>query len=273
MASTKDPELGKKLDHLEGILGATLPSLYFVQDYQAKRLKTSPAQLSRKRNGTQNISNGELSAFIDLFHLGKHFDYRLFQVDFGLFDESLKGSMVGTYGEPTSLRYRQLLISAADRTKTIAITLRSHWRGGGIGGDLARFEVPVFEPFDRVTLHIPLPGDGHLLVFNDDPRTDEIACLMPSQYAPDTAARGNNLRLPTVAEFPDLPVTGPSSFYRIYAIWSARSLVPHLPADLPLDGQPAVFSGHDLAELANSVVRSGVSQREYCVMFADYRVK
>ncbi len=268
----KDPSLGKKLEYLAGILGATLPSTYFTNKYQANRMQIDEAQMTKKKAGREAISNQQLSTLIDMFRLGGQFDHGLFLMEYEEFVEALKSAKVGTHGPPASLRYRRILIDAADPSSPIVICREAPQRGG-IGTTHEGSNWVTLAIHDKIYLHIPLPDDGHLLVLNDSPQEDTFDCLLPSTFAMDTLVSGNSVRLPSERNLPHFPVGGPTGFYRLFALWSRDSLLSHLPRNPSLNAAPTQYAGGEIGELANAVLHGRQGGQGIQVMMGEYYVK
>ncbi len=270
-SSQKYAEFGKKLDYLEGILGAQLPTLYFSKSYQADWIDTLPTQFSRKRKGAEAISNRELSKFIDLFQIGKHLDFRLFQMDFDTFVTTLANNNIGTHAGPKTQLERQVLLSIRDNNYPVAICRASAYRAGGIGGDTMESEVPQFRIHDRVYLHVPILGEGHLMILNDHTAYSDLTCLMPSRFAPETNVRGNSIRVPTEQQsLPYFQIAGPKGFYRLFAIWTKEPILSRFSDLSVLENSPTNFSSMNFKILC-TLIKNREPQK-LTVMTGDYWV-
>lgn len=269
--SRKDPQLGEKLDVLEGILGVGLPAVYFKRAHQAEWIGTTPQQFTRKCKGKEAVSNRDLSKLIDLYKIGSSFDFRLFDLEIAEIPVVLSKAKIGSYGQPTTMRFREQLIAASNPEKPITICRATSKRAGGIGGESFVSEVQQFRIQDRVYLHIPIPGEGYLILLNDHPAKDEITVLMPSQFATETFVKGNSIRVPTEQDLPYFPVAGPAGFYRLFAVWTHEPILPGLPDFKNQGGAPGDFSTSDLQQLTNIVSLANGDDRPQ-VMIADYWV-
>ena len=273
-SSRKDTEFGNKLDYLEGILGAQLPMECFQKKFQANWIETGAEQFSRKRNGTEAVSNRALAKLIDLFQIGEKIDFQVFRLELKAFIQALVDAKVGTHGNSTSQKQRQLLLSLYNANHPVAICRASAIRAGGIGGDPAGAEVPQFRVYDRVYLHVPVPADGHLLVLNDTTNTNELTCLMPSTFAPETAVTGNSVRVPTQQhELPYFKIGGPTGFYRIFAIWTKENLISHALGKELGESTPAPFNTANFESLCKKVEHLSTKRGKMQVMIADYWVR
>ena len=272
------PDLGRKLDHLLGIMGAYLPHDVSVDRFQARCCNTTFATFSRKRVGLAPVNTYELGALAALFQLGPELDYRLFYLDFEAFDQALRAARKGCYGPSPIERNRSVLRAAADPERRITIELLRPRHVGGIGGDLSSIDPPTFRVGDRVRLHVPLDPkgrDGHLYVFNDLPSRDEMACLMPSPYAPDTRVRGTSVRLPLEDVGPSsFPVSGPTDVLRrLYALWSDSPLGRFLPLEKLSRQELSTLSGVDLNPVASLLQDENLAgDKKPLVRAADYYV-
>lgn len=273
MDSRKDPDLGKKLAHLAGVMGASVPAIYTRAGYQARQLGISDQQMSHKKRGRDAISNAELSHLVEIFSLRDiGLDYRLFLLPFDEFEAMLRKSAAGTYGLPLVQRIRKSLIDAADPKWPITICKANGLRGG-IGSD-ASSGVSRLSFHDQVYLLIPIPGDGHLLLLNDSPEEGDVSCLMPSCFAAQTEVGGNSVRIPLAADASTFPVGGPIGLHRLFAIWSPesnlRNLLPHTPS---IDGNPTSYSMSDLRTLARFVDHDRAGDGKLAIRMVEYLVQ
>jgi len=276
MAHYRDTDFGEKLDHLEGIIGHSLPRIYFTSSYQALDvIKSTKAQYSRKRNGDATIARHEIGSLIDLFRLGPKFDYTLFLLPLDEFKHALKEAGIGTYGLPLRQHFRnQLLTAAGEGNRIQFLRMPNRKSVGGIGSEPCDEAIPVFNIFDNLRIKIKVPDDGYLLVLNDHPASDQLSILKPSRFVPFEEVDKGTVILPDDIGTEAFPVGGPADFYRIFAIWWKEPIVPFLNDITPnLDGTPTTIRAADLEKLVSFLGASKPRQPRAEVVYGDYFVQ
>jgi hypothetical protein len=223
-------DFGQKLAHLEGILGAYLPSHVFDSEEQKRAIQCDKFAFSRLKSGKRMAANHELGRFIEIFDLARHgFDYRLFLLPFDEFDRALGQAGVGSYGTTAAERLRERLRSLVDRSAEIAIRRDRPLNVGGIGYSAPETGPMILSPRDKVRLTVPLAPVStevrHVLLLHDFPAHRAMSCLVPSVFAPDPVGAGATLRLPQdTSGYLAFPVGGLPGYRCLYAIQSGLDL-------------------------------------------------
>lgn len=267
-----DSDLGRKLAHLEGLIGYQFPEPFFQKKHLAHMLRVSPAQLSRKLSGKDPTHYSELSVFIDRFRLGPRVDYEVFLLDLDGFKTALRGAGIGTYAGPVddaleALRDRR----TTGKPRVHVRRVGSDRRGAGIGpreDDDGPF--PEFAAFEQIYVEIELPGLGELIVLNER-IGKQTYWLRPSGYSMAPVAGASVFRIPDDAGLEsDLLTKPPADYYRIYAIWLAPGHGwPMLPAS---DGGHTLPKARDAEINALSGHLDRVPPNRQMVMLAHYCV-
>lgn len=228
-------DLGQKLAHLEGVLGAYLPQQTFSSELQKQALDVDKFQFSRLRSGVQKVANWQLGVFVEMFDLNCYgLDYRLFLEDFNGFDRLLKEQGVGCYGASVAGRLRERLRAKADMRVPIQIRRDRLLNVGGIGGETPAPGLVQLTSRDRVSLIVtpqrPVKDAGHFLLLHDFPRARAMSCLMPSLYAPDPLSGDGPFRLPQPTGYGDLtfPVAGDPGYRCLYGVQTATNLAAYI---------------------------------------------
>ncbi|MEL6960367.1 MAG: hypothetical protein AAGL89_15590 [Pseudomonadota bacterium] len=228
------PDMAQKLSHLEGVLGAYLPSHVFTSGEQIRVIDGTKYALSRLRSGERRAANWELGRLAELFSLPKYgLDYRLFLRPYDEFEAALSAAAVGSYGATAALRLREELFNRCDPNAEITITRDARLGPGGIGHQDSLDGLIVLTHRDKISLNIPLlgsnSGSDHVLLLNDFPDMRVMTCLMPSIYAPENGVRGDRLRVPThESGYDKLPVGGKPGYMRLYAVQTSTDLAAYL---------------------------------------------
>ncbi len=278
-------DLGEKLDFLEGILGHRRPAKDFQNSTIAEVIYSDPSQVTRKRSGREPITNSELAKLIDFYELAHQFDFELFFLPFSDFKEALKNQEVGTYAGSSGATARAELIRIAHRDiegissprggskDRLFVQIRlvsSASRAGGLGYGEPNVTPPhSLRNGDRVFLDVGVPGDGHLVILNDQLGV-ELTCLMPSMFAPDTVVNKGRFRVPTSIDFPFFDVTGPPGKFRLFAIWTDVAVA------IPWDHSGSTrevsdpVSPKDLSRFVEAVRKLDRSKADVCLL--DYIV-
>lgn len=273
------PDLGQKLAHVEGILGAYLPQYVFAGATHMRSLDCDKSSLSRLKNGKRPAGNWELARFIELYDLARHgFDYRLFRLPFADFETALRDEGVGSHGSSAAERLREAL--RARVLPGAAITIRRE-RALNIGGIGFRDDAPgplCLTPRDRVTLTLPLqPGPArgsHLLLLHDFPGSRAMSCLMPSVFAPRQPVTGSYLMLPQ-PESDDLSfsVGGTPGYRCLYGIQSDMDLAAYIELKNP-EATVSDIHAHQVAKLVDLLSHASAGTRDRMhLSFAEYLLK
>ena len=272
-------DLGQKLAHLEGILGAYLPRLEFDADMQQKVLDCTKFSFSRLRSGKRHAANWELARFIELFDLASSgFDYRLFLGSFEEFETSLKRAGIGSYGSAAAHRLREVLRQQVKANARITIHRDRRLSAGGIGTIDEDLGVMCLTHRDKVSLQVPIRKEGvatdHLLLLQDFPAGRATSCLMPSYFAPEPRLTQPNLRLPqSVSGYLSFPVGGKAGYRCLYGIQSSLDLATYIGLDNTADSVPDI-QDHHVAMLVDFLGNMSAHQRaQTSVSFGEYLVK
>ena len=205
-----DATFGEKLRLMERAIGFQFPAASFTNDAFAALLSTSAETMSRKKSGRARVYDRDISVLTYQFGLGRHgFKAAMFYEPLAQFGEHMDRVEECALSEDTVDVARKVLFDRArEQNGTIGFEVRSTHRGG-IGTAHPRPSIPQFTINDVVALRITVPGDGHLIVVNDD-RRGPVTMLMPSQFAPETAVKAGTVQVPTSAELRHFPVAGPA---------------------------------------------------------------
>jgi hypothetical protein len=269
----RDKLLGRKLTHLEGLIGYQFPASFFRKKHLAQALRVSPAQLSRKLVGDDPIHYRELSEFVHRFRIGPKLDYTVFLGDLEGFEQALRDAAIGTHAGPLpdgrqALYRRRISGSPRIRIRRVGSERRSAGIGPRTYADDALADVAAF---DELYIDIDAPGDGEIVVLNER-IGKEMVWLRPSSYSTSPIAGASVLRIPdgagTSSAFWARP---PLDYYRIYAFWLApgHDWTPSLGAGPTADLREA--NDAELLDLNDHLER--VPPNRQMVMVADYRVR
>lgn len=272
-------DFGRKLAHLEGILGAYLPRHVFDGDVQQKRIDCNKSAFSRLRSGKRQAANWELGRFIELFDLGRYgFDYRLFVSAFDVFEADLKHAGVGSYGSTAAHRLRETLRHEVDETARIAIIRDRRLGAGGIGISDEDTELLCLSNRDKVALKVPIKPQNaatdYLLLLHDFPGGRATSCLMPSVFAPDQQLTAPTLRLPQVkSNVLSFPVGGVGGYRCLYGIQSAVDLAAYIGLVDATNTVPDILD-HQVTMLVDYLANMSAQERaQTYVSFGEYLLK
>jgi hypothetical protein len=272
----KIPDLGEKISHLEGVMGAYLPNSSFDGKIQQKLLGCDKTVFSRMKSGQRHVANWELGRLTDHFRLSTYkLDYRVFLNDFDGFDSALREKGVGTYGDTASGQLRKALRQRIDMDHPVEIRRVRDLNVGGIGMEHEDDSLLRLRPSSQVTVSIRLTINiavaPFLFILHDYPEGHAMSCLMPSKYAPASRVSGDILHLPLPASgLVAFPVGGRPGYRCLYAIQSSKNFPRIIGLEGPESG--VVDITHD--QLAQMLIilentRNG-AQGVSAVTFAEY---
>lgn len=272
-------DLGQKLSHIEGILGAYLPKHVFDGDVQQRTIDCTKYSFSRMRSGQRKAANWELARFIELFDLARFgFDYRLFFGSFEEFDAALRKAGVGSYGSSVAERLRETLREQVASDAEIKIGRDRRLNVGGIGGLENETGLLSLTQRDTVTLTVPLAPmaneKSYFLLLHDFPAERAMSCLMPSVFAPEREVSGTSLRLPLVASgHISFPVGGTSGYRCLYSIQTTTDLVSYIGLEDAEHGTPDIHS-RQITMLVDFLANAASAGKERIhVGFGEYLLK
>lgn len=272
-------DLGQKLSHIEGILGAYLPKHVFDGDVQQRTIDCTKYSFSRMRSGQRKAANWELARLIELFNLSRFdFDYRLFFGSFEEFDTALRRAGVGSYGSSVAERLRETLRAQVALDAEIKIRRDRRLNVGGIGGLEDDIGLTSLTQRDTVTLTVPLaPVENersYLLLLHDFPSERAMSCLMPSVFAPAREVSGSSVRLPLVASgHLSFPVGGTSGYRCLYGIQTNTDLVSYIGLEDAENATPDIHS-HQITMLVDYLANATTPGKERIhVSFGEYLLK
>lgn len=224
------PDLGRKLAHLEGIMGAYLPRRVFDTTVQQRELDCDKSAFSRLLKGERKLANWEAGVLAELFGLTRFsLDYRIFSKPFEEFDLALKQASVGSYGTTAAFELRERLRKMVTEHAKIKISIDRRLNVGGIGATNDDAGILTLSSRHRVNLTIPLQtmvdDTSYLLLLHDHPAARGTSCLMPSIFAPEVRVQGKQLRLPqSVTGEISFPVSNDPGYRCLYGIQSSSNL-------------------------------------------------
>lgn len=235
----KLPDLGEKISHLEGIMGAYLPSTSFDGKVQQKLLGHDKAVFSRMKSGQRHVTNWELGRLTDHFQLSTYdLDYRVFLNAFDTFETALREKGVGAYGDTASGQLRKTLRQRIIAKHPIEILNVRKLNVGGIGMEHEDDGLMKLRPSSQVTVTVRLTLDTavapYLIILHDFPERHAMSCLMPSKFAPASRISESILHLPLPdSGFVSFPVGGPPGYRCLYAIQSSKNFPSVLGLEEP----------------------------------------
>ncbi|WGW03629.1 hypothetical protein [Tropicibacter oceani] len=269
------PDLGRKLDHLEGLLGAYLPRRSFLGSEQQRALDCDKPAFSRMRSGQRMVANWELARFVEVFRLSDNgLDYRVFLQPFDDFDAALRRASVGSYGQSATARLREALRRLVPKAQPIVIRRDMRLNVGGIGGAPAQDQILRLRQSNRVCLTIPLAACDerrHLFVLHDFPRARAMSCLMPSLFAPQTAVSGTTVTLPLPGSgHADFFVGGDPGYRCLYGIQCQQDIARMIALEDAETSVPGIRD--DQFALLIDILESGAlgDKSRVSVTFAEY---
>jgi hypothetical protein len=275
----KIADFGQKLAHVEGVLGAYLPSHVFESDIQQKTIDCDKFAFSRLKSGKRMAANWELARFIELFDLGHYqFDYRLFLLPFEQFNQELQRAGVGSYGASAAQHLRETLRSKVDTHAKISIHRDRLLNVGGIGNLEEDASLVSVTSRDKVILRVPLQPSSdradHVLLLHDFPANRALSCLMPSLFAPDYKVAGQSVRLPQSSSgYLSFPVGGRPGYRCFYGIQSTIDLAGYLGFQ-DTDSTVPQMNGGQVALLLDVLTNlSAQESAEIHVSFGEYLMK
>lgn len=266
-----DEDFGSKLELMERAIGFRFPAPAFSNDALAVLLTTTKETMSRKKNGKANITDRDISVLTHHFGLSRHgFEVSMFTEPLTQFERHMKRVEHSALGEELIDVDRKLLFDLAREHKgTIHFELRNSHRGG-IGAVKPQVSMPRLKESDEVGIRLTVPGDGHLIVINDDGRR-QVTALMPSQFARRTTVRGGTVHVPDGEDYRYFPVAGPAGPYRLIAAWFAEQ--PRLAfLNGEIDGEPRDLSSDEFRQFAGLVRTAEKTGRPVKVAVGDYAV-
>lgn len=233
------PDLGEKISHLEGIMGAYLPSTSFDGKVQQKLLGCDKAVFSRMKSGQRHVTNWELGRLANHFQLSTYdLDYRVFLNGFDIFDAALQEKGVGAYGDTASGQLRKTLRQRIIAKHPIEIRRVRELNVGGIGMEHEDDGLLKLRPSSEVTVSVHLTLDtavaSYLFILHDFPEGHAMSCLMPSRFAPAARVSGSLLHLPLAdSGLVSFPVGGPPGYRCLYGIQSSKNFPSILGLEEP----------------------------------------
>jgi len=266
-----DDTFGRKLELMERAIGFRFPAPAFSNDSLALLLNTTKETMSRKKSGKANVTDRDISVLTHYFGLGRHgFEVSMFIEPLAQFEKHLKRVEKSALGEDLLDVDRKLLFDLArEQNGAIHFELRNSHRGG-IGAVKPQVSMPRLKESDEVGIRLTVPGDGHLIVVNDDGRR-QVTALMPSQFAPRTTVKAGSVYVPTDEDYRYFPVAGPTGPYRLIAVWFAEQ--PQLAfLKGEVDGEPRDLSSDEFRQLAGLVRAAEKAGRPFKVAIGDYTV-
>lgn len=269
-------DLGRKLAHIEGIMGAYLPSHVFDSKELERKIDSTKFAVSRLKSGQRKAANWELGRMIDLFDLARYgFDYRLFLLSFGDFCAALKAAGVGSYGASVAGHLRDLLRESVPKGGKILIRTIRKMNVGGIGFEDDSPHLPSFRWGARVTLQValapPKEAGQYFMLLHDFPAGRSMACLMPSKYAPDHRITGRTLILPQLESNTESFFVGGKPGYRcFYGIQSPFDLAALLQFENASLEVPELTAGQVTVLLDVLRTLPGEHRAALRVHFAEY---
>lgn len=273
------PDLGQKLAHLAGLLGAYLPQRVFTNEVQKQTIDCDTSGFSRLKIGERQAANWELGRFIDLFDLSRHgFDYRLFLHSYEAFDTALRTAGVGSYGTSVGERLREALRSRVDPRARITIRSDMPMNVGGIGHVEDDNNIPTLTSQSRVSLRVPLypspPEGSYILLLHDFPAVRGTSCLMPSPFAPDQPVTGQVLGLPQASSgLLSFPVGGAPGYRCLYGIQSEIDLADYIGLQ-DTDAEVQDLHAGQVAQLADLLSNAAAPLRDRIhLSFGEYLLK
>ena len=269
--ASKDREFGRKLELMERAIGFRFPVSAFSNDALALLLETTRETMTRKKTGGANVTDRDLSALTHHFGLGRHgFETSMFTEPLAQYEQHIRQVERRALGEDLIDIDRKMLFDVArEQNGMIHFDLRNSHRGG-IGAVRKQVSMPRLKDTDEVRIRVTVPGDGHLLVVNDDGRRQGTG-LMPSQFAPTTRVRAGTVHVPTDEAWEYFPVAGPAGPYRLIAAWFPE--VPRLSfLDGTHDAEPRDISVDEFRELAGHIRSAHNAGRSFKVAVGDYLV-
>ena len=269
--ATLDRDFGTKLELMERAVGFRFPAPAFSNVSLARLLQTTQETMSRKKIGNANVTARDISVLTQHFGLGRHgFEVAMFTAPLEQFTLHMRQVEARALGEELIDADRKLLFDLArEQNGRMQFDLRNSHRGG-IGAVAPQASMPRLRDTDEVAVRVTVPADGHLIVVNDDGRR-QVTCLMPSQFAPDTAVRAGTVRVPTAAALGYFPVAGPAAPYRLVAVWlPVRPQLPFLEGGT--DGEPRDLAADEFRQLAGLVREAAKDKRPFKVAVGDYAV-
>lgn len=272
-------DLGQKLGHLEGILGAYLPQRVFDRAVQQKTIDCSKSAFSRLLSGQRRAANWELARFVELFELARNgFDYRLFFGSINEFESSLEQAGIGSCGVSARYRLREALRNEVSPMAEIKVFRDRLLNVGGIGEAEKDSGILCLTSRHNVSLTVPLVPPtserNFLLLLHDYPDGRATSCLMPSVFAPEYEIGGNSVRLPLSSSgYLSFPVNGKSGYRCLYGLQSPTDLASLIELEKPEEGVVDIHD-HQIATLVDYLlnVSSGERAQTY-VTFAEYFLK
>lgn len=266
-----DETFGRKLELLERAIGFRFPASAFSNDALALLLSTTKETMSRKKSGKANVTDRDLSVLTHHFGLSRHgFEAGMFADPLPRFEQHMKRVEKNALDEELIDVDRKLLFDLArGQNRTIHFELRDS-RRGGIGAVKPQPSMPRLRESDEVRIRLAVPGDGHLLVVNDDGRR-QVTVLMPSRFAPRIAVKAGAVHVPTDEIYKYFPVAGPEGRYRLIAVWLPEP-PPLAFLDRNMDSEPCDLAGDEFRQLAGIVRAAEAAGRPFMVAVGDYRV-
>ena len=272
-------DLGQKLAHVEGILGAYLPSHVFDSELQQKTIDCNKYAFSRLRSGKRKAANWELARFVELFDLARHgFDYRLFLLPFEGFGDALRQAGVGSHGASAAEHLRESLRSRVDVKARIRIHRDRMLNVGGIGGAEEDAGLICLSPRDQVSITVPLNPQAsdlrYLLLLHDFPASRAMSYLMPSVFAPEQRVTGQSVRLPqSMSGYLSFPVVGTAGYRCLYGIQSETDLAAYLGLVDPASDVQDV-TARQIALLVDLLTHVSAGARQtFHMSFGEYLLK
>lgn len=266
-----DETFGSKLELMERAIGFRFPVPAFSNDGLALLLNTTKETMSRKKSGKANVTDRDISVLAHHFGLSRHgFEVSMFTEPLQQFEQHMKRVEKSALGEAVIDVDRKLLFDLAREQKgTVHFDLRNSHRGG-IGAVKPQVSMPRLKESDEVGIRLTVPGDGHLIVVNDDGRR-QVTVLMPSQFAPRTTVKAGTVHVPTGGDYRYFPVAGPAGPYRLIAVWfPERPQLAFLKGEV--DGEPRDLSIDEFRQLAGLVRAAEKAGRPFKVAVGDYAV-
>lgn len=283
MVGRKDKDFGSKLAELQFAVGYLHDRGTFSNASLARRIGVDDAVMRRKRIGTENIDNRDISTILALLELGGKLDPSAFLLEPQSFKSALKAARIGIYAGRAGSDGLATLLKLSENERRCSVTFSRRpmvGRGSGLGLiDLQFDRAPALKLGERVKIALTIPKEPGFLALLNDCLGGETFCLSPSSLMPEialpsAAVKSGSSTLPSDAN-PDAErfgANGPIGHHRLFAIW-CKSSEPF--KCLEPDGRKVRVSGTiagiDVDRLAQAV--KDRQQAERAVAAFDYRVE
>jgi hypothetical protein len=270
-----DPQFGEKLKEVEKAVGFRFPASAFSNAFLAELLGTTAETMSRKKSGKRRVTERDWSTLTSHFDLARYgFEPTMFALELPSFAEVMRAVGLKALGDAKPNKARQDLMELATGPcggRLVIRVARGRLRNGGIGTEPNDAGMPTLLPGDRVQVQVSAPRQGHMYLLNDNRK--EVACLMPSYYAPSTAVKAGDVVIPTREDLTHFPVGGPINTYRLYALWFAAEPPVALSKVKAGDRPPRNIESTEFIEIVEYARQMSSQAGTVMVAFGDYIVK